>query len=32
VPEDVVPGFLALIEGSLPSGRYRAAELAGVAT
>jgi NAD(P)-dependent dehydrogenase (short-subunit alcohol dehydrogenase family) len=29
-PEDSVPGLLALIEGSLPSGRYRAAELAGV--
>jgi NAD(P)-dependent dehydrogenase (short-subunit alcohol dehydrogenase family) len=28
-PEDSVPGLLALIEGSLPSGRYRAAELAG---
>jgi NAD(P)-dependent dehydrogenase (short-subunit alcohol dehydrogenase family) len=27
-PEDSVPGILALIEGSLPSGRYRAAELA----
>ena len=23
-PEDSVPGLLALIEGSLPSGRYRA--------
>jgi NAD(P)-dependent dehydrogenase (short-subunit alcohol dehydrogenase family) len=30
-PEDSVPGILALIEGALPSGRYRAAELAGVA-
>jgi NAD(P)-dependent dehydrogenase (short-subunit alcohol dehydrogenase family) len=30
-PEDSVPGLLALIEGSLPSGRYRAAELAEVA-
>jgi NAD(P)-dependent dehydrogenase (short-subunit alcohol dehydrogenase family) len=30
-PEDSVPGLLALIEGSLPSGRYRASELAGVA-
>jgi NAD(P)-dependent dehydrogenase (short-subunit alcohol dehydrogenase family) len=30
-PEDSVPGLLALIEGSLPSGRYRAAELAGAA-
>jgi NAD(P)-dependent dehydrogenase (short-subunit alcohol dehydrogenase family) len=27
-PEDSVPGLLALIEGSLPSGRYRAQELA----
>jgi NAD(P)-dependent dehydrogenase (short-subunit alcohol dehydrogenase family) len=27
-PEDSVPGLLALIEGSLPSGRYRARELA----
>jgi NAD(P)-dependent dehydrogenase (short-subunit alcohol dehydrogenase family) len=27
-PEDSVPGLLALIEGSLPSGRYRASELA----
>ena len=26
-PEDSVPGLLALIEGSLPSGRYRASEL-----
>ena len=26
-PEDSVPGLLALIEGSLPSGRYRAKEL-----
>jgi NAD(P)-dependent dehydrogenase (short-subunit alcohol dehydrogenase family) len=26
-PEDSVPGLLALIEGDLPSGRYRAAEL-----
>jgi NAD(P)-dependent dehydrogenase (short-subunit alcohol dehydrogenase family) len=26
-PEDCVPGLLALIEGSLPSGRYRAAEV-----
>jgi NAD(P)-dependent dehydrogenase (short-subunit alcohol dehydrogenase family) len=31
-PEDSVPGLLALIEGSLPSGRYRAGELAGAAT
>ena len=29
-PEDSVPGLLALIEGSLPSGRYRAGELAGL--
>ena len=28
-PEESVPGLLALIEGSLPSGRYRARELAG---
>jgi len=27
-PEDSVPGLLALIEGSLPSGRYRTGELA----
>jgi len=26
-PEDVIPGFGALISGRLPSGRYRAAEL-----
>ena len=26
-PEESVPGLLALIEGELPSGRYRAAEL-----
>ena len=26
-PEDSVPGLLALVEGTLPSGRYRAAEL-----
>ena len=30
-PEESVPGLLALIEGSLPSGRYRARELPGVA-
>jgi NAD(P)-dependent dehydrogenase (short-subunit alcohol dehydrogenase family) len=30
-PEESVPGLLALVEGSLPSGRYRASELAGVA-
>jgi NAD(P)-dependent dehydrogenase (short-subunit alcohol dehydrogenase family) len=29
-PEDSVPGLLALIDGSLPSGRYRASELAEV--
>jgi len=28
-PQDSVPGLLALIEGDVPSGRYRAAELAG---
>ena len=27
-PSDSVPGLLALVEGELPSGRYRAAELA----
>ncbi len=27
-PEASVPGLMALIDGSLPSGRYRAAELA----
>ena len=30
-PEDSVPGILGLIDGALPSGRYRAADLAGVA-
>jgi len=30
-PEDSVPGLLALVEGELPSGRYRAAELAATA-
>jgi NAD(P)-dependent dehydrogenase (short-subunit alcohol dehydrogenase family) len=30
-PEDSVPGLLALIDGSLPSGRYRAGELAEAA-
>src|ERR671922_2220087 len=30
-PEESVPGLLALIDGELPSGRYRARELAGVA-
>jgi NAD(P)-dependent dehydrogenase (short-subunit alcohol dehydrogenase family) len=29
-PEDSVPGLLALINGDLPSGRYRAADLAEV--
>jgi NAD(P)-dependent dehydrogenase (short-subunit alcohol dehydrogenase family) len=29
-PEDSVPGLLALIEGSLPSGRYRARDIAAV--
>jgi NAD(P)-dependent dehydrogenase (short-subunit alcohol dehydrogenase family) len=29
-PEDSVPGLLALIDGSLPSGRYRASEVAQV--
>jgi NAD(P)-dependent dehydrogenase (short-subunit alcohol dehydrogenase family) len=32
LPEASVPGLLALIEGTLPSGRYRAHELVGVAT
>lgn len=26
-PETVVPGLLALIDGDLPGGRYRAADL-----
>jgi NAD(P)-dependent dehydrogenase (short-subunit alcohol dehydrogenase family) len=30
LPEESVPGLLVLIEGSLPSGRYRSCELAGV--
>jgi NAD(P)-dependent dehydrogenase (short-subunit alcohol dehydrogenase family) len=30
-PEASVPGLLALIDGSLPSGRYRARELVGLA-
>jgi NAD(P)-dependent dehydrogenase (short-subunit alcohol dehydrogenase family) len=30
-PEDSVPGLRALLEGDLPSGRYRAADLARVA-
>ena len=29
-PEDSIPGLLALIEGDMPSGSYRARELAGV--
>jgi NAD(P)-dependent dehydrogenase (short-subunit alcohol dehydrogenase family) len=29
LPEESVPGLLALIEGSLPSGRYRASEVIG---
>jgi NAD(P)-dependent dehydrogenase (short-subunit alcohol dehydrogenase family) len=29
-PEESVPGLLALIDGSLPSGRYRARDLAAV--
>jgi NAD(P)-dependent dehydrogenase (short-subunit alcohol dehydrogenase family) len=28
LPEESVPGFVALLEGELPSGRYRAQELA----
>jgi NAD(P)-dependent dehydrogenase (short-subunit alcohol dehydrogenase family) len=31
LPEASVPGLLALLEGELPSGRYRTAELVGVA-
>jgi NAD(P)-dependent dehydrogenase (short-subunit alcohol dehydrogenase family) len=31
-PEESVPGLLALIDGELPSGRYRARELSGVTT
>ena len=30
-PEESVPGLLALVEGDLPSGRYRAAETAAAA-
>jgi NAD(P)-dependent dehydrogenase (short-subunit alcohol dehydrogenase family) len=30
LPEESVPGVLELIEGNLPSGRYRARDLAGV--
>jgi NAD(P)-dependent dehydrogenase (short-subunit alcohol dehydrogenase family) len=29
-PEESVPGILALVDGSLPSGRYRAQELAAL--
>jgi NAD(P)-dependent dehydrogenase (short-subunit alcohol dehydrogenase family) len=31
-PEDSVPGLLALVHGDLPSGRYRAADLAPLAS
>jgi hypothetical protein len=31
-PEESTPALLELIEGELPSGRYRAAELAAVRT
>jgi NAD(P)-dependent dehydrogenase (short-subunit alcohol dehydrogenase family) len=31
-PRDSVPGLLALVEGDVPSGRYRAAELAPLRT
>jgi NAD(P)-dependent dehydrogenase (short-subunit alcohol dehydrogenase family) len=31
-PEESVPGFIALIEGEHPSGRYRSADLTRVAT
>jgi NAD(P)-dependent dehydrogenase (short-subunit alcohol dehydrogenase family) len=31
-PEESVPGLLAAIEGDLPSGRYRAADLAALET
>ena len=30
LPEESVPGLLALLEGDLPSGRYRVSKLAGV--
>jgi NAD(P)-dependent dehydrogenase (short-subunit alcohol dehydrogenase family) len=30
LPEESVPGLLALLQGDLPSGRYRVSELAGV--
>jgi NAD(P)-dependent dehydrogenase (short-subunit alcohol dehydrogenase family) len=29
-PEESVPGFIALVEGELPSGRYRVRDLVGV--
>jgi NAD(P)-dependent dehydrogenase (short-subunit alcohol dehydrogenase family) len=32
LPEESVPGLLELIDGALPSGRYRARDLAGVST
>jgi NAD(P)-dependent dehydrogenase (short-subunit alcohol dehydrogenase family) len=31
LPEESIPGLMALIEGSMPSGRYRARELSPVA-
>jgi hypothetical protein len=31
-PEASTPGILRLVEGELPSGRYRASELAAVGT
>ena len=31
LPSDSVPGLMPLVEGALPSGRYRAADVAGVA-
>jgi hypothetical protein len=30
LPEAVVPQFVAMIEGDVASGRYRAAEIGGV--
>jgi hypothetical protein len=30
LPDESIPGFLALIGGDLPSGRYRAADLTQV--
>ena len=32
LPETKVPGFVAVLEGNLPSGRYIASEIAGVGT